>query len=228
MNLSTSTFPGVSPGTGPGVTLFDYHRSSASYRVRIALNLKGIAWASVPINLLASEQLSDAHRARNPQGQVPMLEIDGLRLIQSLAIIDYLDATRPDPALIPRNPAARAQVMAQALVIVADTHPIGNMRFIRQLTDQFGADEAAKTLWRQQSMALGLSALEALAVQTGHDGPFLGGDAPNLADICLVPQLYNARRFDLPLEAYPQLVKADAAASALAAFADAHPDRVTP
>lgn len=228
MNLSTSNFPGTTPGTGPGVTLFDYHRSSASYRVRIALNLKGIAWSSVPINLLVSEQLSDAHRARNPQGQVPMLEIDGLRLIQSLAIIDYLDATRPDPPLIPRDPAARAQVMAQALVIVADTHPIGNMRFIRQLTDQFGADEAAKTLWRQYSMALGLSALEALAVQTGHDGPFLGGDAPNLADICLVPQLYNARRFDLPLEAYPQLVKADAAASALAAFADAHPDRFTP
>lgn len=228
MNLSTSTFPGTIPGNGPGVTLFDYHRSSASYRVRIALNLKGIIWTRVPINLLASEQLSDAHRARNAQGQVPMLEIDGLRLIQSLAIIDYLDATRPDPPLIPRDPAARAQVMAQALVIVADTHPIGNMRFIRQLTDQFGADEAAKTLWRQHSMALGLSALEALAVQTGHDGPFLGGAAPNLADICLVPQLYNARRFDLPLEAYPRLVEADAAASALTAFADAHPDRFTP
>ncbi len=210
-----------------GVTLYDYHRSSASYRVRIALNLKGIAWSRIPINLLASEQLSDEHRSRNPQGQVPMLDIDGVCLIQSLAIIDYLDATRPDPPLIPRDPVTRAQVMAQALVIVADTHPIGNMRFIRQLDTQFGADEAAKTVWRQHSMALGLAALEALAAQAPHDGPFLGGDAPNLADICLVPQMYNARRFDLPLDGYPRLVAADAAAAALPAFADAHPDRFT-
>lgn len=211
-------------------TLFDYHRSSASYRVRIALNLKGIAWTRVPVNLLENEQQSAAHLARNPQGQVPALEIDGFILIQSLAIIDYLDVTRlAAPQLLPRDPVARAQVMAQALVIAADTHPIGNLRFIRQLGEQFGADEAAKNVWRRHGMALGLQALEAMvsAAELPDNGPFLGGASPNLADICLVPQFYNARRFDLPLNAYPRLVRADAAAAALPAFAEAHPDRLT-
>lgn len=210
------------------IRLYDYWRSSASYRVRIALNLKGLDWESVAVNLLTSEQLGPENVARNPQGQVPTIELDGVRLTQSLAIIDYLDARHPDPPLIPRDPLRRAQAMAMALIIAADTHPIDNMRVLKRLETQFGADQAAREDWYRHWVANGLGALEALAAQHAGDGPFLGGAAPDIADICLVPQLYNARRFGVPLDSYPKLVAADAAASALDAVAAAHPDRYAP
>jgi maleylacetoacetate isomerase len=206
------------------IRLYGYWRSSAAYRVRIALALKGLAYESIEVNLVAGEQRDAAFRARNPQGLVPALEIDGAVIGQSLAIIDYLDALYPDPPLMPREPLARARVLAQALVIAADIHPITNLRVLNRLADQFGADQPAKDDWYRHWIAQGFTALEEMA----GNGPFLGGDAPNLADICLVPQMYNARRFALPLEAYPKLVAADAAAQAIPAIAAVAPERVKP
>ncbi|MBX9814877.1 MAG: maleylacetoacetate isomerase [Proteobacteria bacterium SG_bin5] len=206
------------------LTLYDYWRSSASYRVRIALALKGVAYERVAVNLLAAEQLAPDNRARNPQGQVPTLIVDGVPLIQSLAIIDWLDTAYPEPRLIPAEPLARARALAQALVIAADTHPIDNMRVLKRLETQFGADQAAKDDWYRHWMRLGLDALEAMA---GGD-KYLGGAAPNLADVVLVPQLYNARRFALDLAPYPRLVAIDAALAELAAFQAAHPEQVKP
>jgi len=206
------------------IVLYDYWRSSAAYRVRIALNLKDIAYESRTVSLVDGEQRGPEHLARNPQGLVPTLEADGLVLTQSLAIIDWLDATCPEPRLVPADPTARAQALARALVIVSDIHPIDNLRVLKRLEAQFGADQAAKDDWYRHWVRDGLHALEAMA----GDGPFLGGRAPDVSDVCLVPQLYNARRFDLPLDRYPRLCRADAAAAKLDAFAAAHPDRVKP
>lgn len=206
--------------------LYDYWRSSAAYRVRIALNLKQVAYESIAVDLTQGAQRASEFLARNPQGLVPALAIDGAILTQSLAIIDYLDTAYPAPALLPADPVARAQVQAQALVIAADIHPIDNLRVLNQLTAQFGADQAARETWYRHWIIEGLTALEAMTADL--PGPFLGGAAPNLADICLVPQLYNARRFAVPLDAWPRLVAADAAASAVPAIAAAHPDRVKP
>lgn len=208
-----------------GVTLYDYFRSSAGYRVRIALNLKRVAHDRVEVSLLKGEQRGGEHLARNPQGLVPALALsDGTVLTQSLAILDWLDSACPEPRLFPADPLARAQAMAQALVIVADIHPIDNLRVLQRLESQFGADAAAKVDWYRHWIALGFEALEASAPADG----FFGGAAPGVVDCCLVPQLYNARRFDLDLSPWPRLVAIDARAAALPAFADAHPDRVAP
>ena len=201
--------------------LFDYWRSSASYRVRIALALKQLAYERVSVDLVAAEQFGEANRARNPQAQVPTLEADGVPMIQSIAIIEWLDAVFPEPRLIPAEPAARARAMAQALLIAADVHPLNNLRVLKRLEAQFGADQAAKDIWYRATIAPGFAALEALA----GEGPFLGGEAPGIADVCLVPQMFNARRFAQPLNDYPRLVAIDAAACALPAFIAAHPDR---
>jgi maleylacetoacetate isomerase len=204
--------------------LFDYWRSSASYRVRIALNLKGVDYQAVPTDLIAASHKAADYVARNPQGFVPMLSIDGHDLTQSLAIIDYLDANYPDPPMVSSDPATRAKTLAQALVIAADIHPVNNLRILGYLKSEFGADDAAVAKWYRHWIVEGFAALEAMAPEQG----FFGGDLPNLADVCLVPQMANARRFDTPLDAFPKLVRIDAALQALPAFAKAAPDAVKP
>ncbi|MBV9931526.1 MAG: maleylacetoacetate isomerase [Alphaproteobacteria bacterium] len=204
--------------------LYDYFRSSACYRVRIALNLKRIDYETVAVNLLDGAQRDAAYRARNPQGLVPLLVIDGHSLGQSLAICDYLDATRPDPPLVPADPADRAHVLALALTVACDIHPINNLRVLKYLAGSLAQAQAAREAWSRHWIGEGLAALEALAAPRA--GAFLFGDVPTLADLCLVPQLYNARRVAAPLDAYPTLLGAEAAATALPAFAAAHPDAI--
>lgn len=204
--------------------LFDYFRSSASYRVRIALNLKGVAYESVPINLVEGAQKSEEYRARNPQGFVPMLEIDGHRLTQSLAIIGYLEATRPEPALLPGNAADAAHVRAMALTIACDIHPLNNLRVLKYLSGILGQEETMRDEWYRHWVRAGFTALEAMAA--ARAGQFLFGDKPTLADVCLVPQMFNARRFKLPLDDFPTLVRADAEANRIEAFAAAHPEAI--
>jgi maleylacetoacetate isomerase len=206
------------------IILFDYWRSSASYRVRIVLNLKNVPYTPVPISLLENAQRAPDYVARNPQGFVPMLSIDGHDLTQSLAIIDYLDAQYPDPAMVSSNPADRAKTLAQALIIAADIHPIDNLRVLRYLKEQMGQSQEAVDQFYQHWIIEGFTALEAMAPEDG----LFGGDLPNLADVCLVPQMANARRVDTPMDAFPKLLRMDAALTALPAFAAAHPDQVKP
>jgi maleylacetoacetate isomerase len=206
------------------ITLYDYWRSSASYRVRIVLNLKGVAYRAVPTNLLDASHKAPDYVMRNPQGFVPMLSIDGHDLTQSLAIIDYLDAKYPDPPMVSPDPAMRAKTLGQALVIAADIHPINNLRVLKYLEKQLGADKAAVDDWYRHWIIEGFTALEAMAPDDG----LFGSDLPNLADVCLVPQMANARRFDTPLEAFPKLVRIDAALRGIEAFAKAAPEAVKP
>ncbi len=206
------------------VVLYDFWRSSAAYRVRIALNLKGVAYRSVAVDLTRKEQRDAGYLALNPQGLIPALTIDGHLLTQSLAIIDYLDAMHEEPALVSSDPAARAKTLAQALIIAADIHPVNNLRVLNYLRERMGADEAGVSTWYRHWIAEGFAALEAQAPEAG----LFGGDTPNLADVCLAPQMYNARRFELPLAAYPRLVRIDAALAALPAFAAAAPEAVKP
>ena len=205
------------------IRLHDYWRSSASYRVRIALAMKQVDYVRHDVNLLKREQVAPENLAVNPQGLVPTLEIDGHILGQSLAIIDYLDARFPEPRLIPADALARAMTLQRALVIAADIHPIDNLRVLRRL-NEMGVDQAARDDWYRHWIVEGFTALEAMA----GGGAFLGGAAPDLSDVCLVPQMYNARRLDTPLDAFPRLVEIDARLNAVAAVAAAHPDRFKP
>ena len=205
------------------IRLFDYFRSSASYRVRIGLKLKRVEYERVEISLLDGKQREPDNLARNPQGFVPTLTIDGHQLTQSLAILDYLDARFPEPAFVSKDPARRAKTLAQALLIACDIHPLNNLCVLGYLKNQLGAEQEARDDWYRHWIREGFTALEKMAEGSGS---YLGGDAPDLADICLVPQMFNARRFKLDLGAFPTLVRIDAALQDLEPFAAAHPDRV--
>ncbi|PLL10406.1 maleylacetoacetate isomerase [Tabrizicola sp. TH137] len=205
----------------PRIVLHDYWRSSSAYRVRIALNLTGLPYARVEVNLAAGAQALPAHLALNPQGLVPVLEIDGLRLTQSLAILDYLEETR-GPGFLPAGPADRARVRALAHAIAMDIQPVCNLRVARHAA---GDDPAAMAAWMGHFITLGLAGVEGL-LQGGS--PFCHGDRPSLADICLVPQVYNARRWGVDLAAFPRLTGIADRAGALPAFAAAHPDQTRP
>ena len=204
------------------IILYDYWRSSASFRVRIALNLKGVPYTAINTSLLDGDQQAPDYVARNPQGFVPMLCIDGHDLTQSLAIIDYLDAKYDDPPMVSSDPAERARTLAQALVIAADIHPVNNLRILKYLKNELGHDQAVTDNWYRHWIQEGFVALEAMAPEAG----MFGGEKPNLADVCLVPQIYNARRFDLDLSAFPRLVRIDAECNKWEAFQKAAPEAV--
>ena len=209
------------------VTLYDYWRSSAAYRVRIALNLKGLAWESVPKHLVrdGGEHLKPDYLARNPQGLVPALQDGDFLLTQSLAIIEYLDETRRDPPLLPADPQSRAMVRAMALAIACDVHPLNNLRVTRYLRQEFGADDEAVAGWTRHWIGLGFTALEAWITRHSGDGRHCYGATVTLADVVLVPQVYNARRFSLDLAPFPRLAAVATALDALPAFAAARPER---
>jgi maleylacetoacetate isomerase len=206
--------------------LYSYFRSSAAYRVRIALNLKGLQPEMVPLHLLrdGGAQNRPDYRARNPQGLVPALELDdGTVLAQSLAIIEYLDTIRPEPRLIPADPVLAARVRAVALAIACEIHPLNNLRVLNYLKGLLGHTQAESDQWYRHWVAEGLRAVE----QMIPGGRFCFGAAPTLADVLLVPQVFNARRFKVALDHMPKIVAADAVCAALDAFARAHPSRQT-
>jgi maleylpyruvate isomerase len=203
--------------------LHGYFRSGASYRVRIALNLKGLSTEHLPHHLRKGEQCAPAYLAINPQGLVPTLEDDaGTVLTQSLAIIEWLDEAYPAPPLLPRDPLRRAKVRAFAMALACDVHPVQNLKVLARLR-QLGLPEEKVTEWAAWANREGLAACETLIA--GESGPFCFGAAPTIADLCLVPQLANARRFGVDVSVYPRLLKAEAAARENKAFADAAPDK---
>lgn len=203
--------------------LYGYYRSTAAWRVRIALNLKGVRAEHQARHLRRGEQRAPDYLAINPQGLVPTLDLDeATRLTQSLAICEWLEETHPAPPLLPGDALARAKIRAFALTIACDVHPVQNLKVLARLRS-LSLPEDEVTGWARWVIAEGLGACETLIAQT--PGPFCFGDAPTLADICLVPQLYNARRFGVDLSALPRLLEAEAAAAALLAFADAAPER---
>ncbi|KAB8055502.1 maleylacetoacetate isomerase [Janthinobacterium rivuli] len=209
--------------------LYTYFRSSAAYRVRIALNLKGIDYDSIPVHLLqdGGQQLLPAYRAVNPSALVPALDDDGAILTQSLAMLEYLDETRPGVPLLPADPLERARVRALALAIACDAHPLTNLRVLKYLKNTLGLSDEAKQEWYRHWMAEGLAAVEALLAQgdPAGKGLFCHGDSPTMADCCLVPQVFNAQRFAIDLAPYPRVARIHAHCAGLPAFVAAHPSQ---
>jgi maleylacetoacetate isomerase len=201
------------------VRLYTYFRSSAAYRVRIALNLKGVAYEAVPVNLLKGEQRQEDYRAVNPQQRVPSLDIGGAILTQSPAILEYLDEVYPEPPLLPVGAANRARVRAVASLIACDIHPLNNSGTLAYLKTRLGHDQAAANEWYAHWVREGFDTVEGLI----EPGPYAFGSRITLADVYLVPQVFNARRFNVPLDAYPKIATVDAACAGLKAFQDAAP-----
>lgn len=205
--------------------LYGYYRSSSSYRSRIAFNLKGVDVQAEAVNLREGDQKAEAFRALNPQGMVPALDTGEGVLTQSLAIIEWLDETHPAPPLLPPDPIQRAHVRAFAQTIACEIHPLHNLRVLKFIKKEYGADQDGLDAWCRHWIAEGLGACEATAAAQSHGGAFTFGDAPGLADICLVPQMFAAERFGTDLTPYPRLNAIRAACEALPAFAEAHPAR---
>ena len=206
--------------------LYGYFRSSAAYRVRIALNLKGLAPEATSLHLVKGQQRASDYLALNPQGLVPALVTDeGKVLTQSLAIIDWLEETHPEPPLLPADALGRARVRGLALAIACDIHPLNNLRVLNYLTNTLGVSDEQKNGWYRYWIDTGFEALERRLVSERETGRFGHGDAPTLADICLVPQVWNARRFKIDLSPYPTITRIDAMCQAVPAFADAAPEK---
>ena len=199
--------------------LYDYFRSSAAYRVRIALNLKGLPYESVPVHLVKGEQSAPDYLALNPQGRVPALAVDGTVLVQSPAILEYLEETHPEPPLLPADPIRRARVRSVAALIGCDIHSLNNLAILRRLK-AMGHEQPAIDKWYRHWVVTGLDAVEAMI----EGGPFCFGETLTLADLYLVPQVFNARRFSVPLAPYPKIQAAEAACLTLPAFRDAAPE----
>jgi len=207
------------------ITLYDFWRSSASYRCRIALNLAGLDYTSIPVDLPTKQHKTPEHIARNPQGFVPVLDIDGLRLTQSLAILDYLDQTR-DMGLLPREPSQRAQMQALAHAIAVDIHPVCNLQVAAYAVEVTGREEM-RADWMRRFIRPGMQAFETL-LSAYAQTPFACGPHPTLVDICLMPQVYNARRWGAEIDDLPHTLAAVSACEAHPAFQAAHPDRHRP
>lgn len=207
------------------VILHDYWRSTASYRVRIALEVKGIRYDRSPVNLLTGEQRLPEHLALNPQGLVPVLEIDGKQLTQSLAIIEYLDETHPEPALLSKDPGGRACIRALSLAIASEIHPLANLSVLKRIEDLAGQE--ARVDWNRDTIIKGLSAIEQMLGHP-HFGDFCYGDTPTMADCALIPQLYNATRWDVPFNHLPRISVVAENCAKLAAFTAARPENFKP
>jgi maleylacetoacetate isomerase len=206
---------------GVVVKLFTYFRSSAAFRVRIALNLKGINHTMEAVNLLKSEQQADHYLSQNPQGLLPALEVEGKGVLsQSLAILEYLEASYPEHAILPQDEWEKAQVRSFAYAIACDIHPIDNLRVLKYLTQELGASEEQKTTWYKHWIEIGFDKLEQLV----GEGSFCFGERPTLADICLVPQVFNALRFNVDMTQYPKLFAVYQHCNTLPAFIDAAPE----
>lgn len=205
--------------------IFSYYRSSAAYRLRIALNLKGLSPESTFIHLRRGEQNSPAYRQINPFGLVPALEHEGRTLYQTVAIMEYLEEIQPLPALLPRAPWDRAYVRSIAMSIACDIHPLNNLRVLKYLKETLAVESAQHDRWYAHWIKVGFSGLEALLSQEARVGNFCFADAPTMADVCLVPQVYNAERMNCDLDPYPTLRRVTANARAHVAFREAEPDR---
>jgi maleylacetoacetate isomerase len=203
--------------------LFGFFRSSAAFRVRIALNLKGLAYEDAFIHLRRGDQRQPSYLGVNPQGLVPALEIDGETLIQSQAIVEYLDETHPEPPLLPPDAAGRARVRALAAIVACDIHPINNLRVLRYLSRPLGHDQAAIETWYNHWIASGFAALESLLAGDPRTGRYCHGDRPGLADIVLAPQVVNSERYQLDLSPYPTVARIHGECMKLDAFSAAHP-----